>query len=76
MTYSQNLSSVIEALVEQIESVLQKEKQCLVGSDDLRRVWPYIADQDRERIVCDFAKEHGWRILTYNRVVGAILVRE
>ena len=65
----------MQALVQQIESTLEIEKHCFVRPDELKRVWPSVAEQTREEVVRDFAREHGWRVFTYSRVLGAMFVR-
>ena len=66
----------MQVLVQQIQSALETQKHCFVRPDELKRVWPSLADQDREHIVREFAREHGWRIFTYSRALGAMFVRE
>jgi hypothetical protein len=65
----------MEILVQQIKSALATQKECFVRPEELKRVWRSIADEKREHIVRKFATEHGWRIFTYNRVLGAMFVR-
>jgi hypothetical protein len=66
----------MQMLVEEIESMFKSQKHCFVRPDDLRRAWPSMTEQDRERVVGEFAREHGWRIFTYSRVFGAMFVRD
>jgi hypothetical protein len=64
----------MDALVQRITSTLETQKQCFVRPDELKRVWPSLTDDDREDAVREFARENGWRIFSYNRVLGAMFV--
>ena len=66
----------MQLLVQRIESALLNERQCFVRPDELKRVWPNLSDEDRENVVREFARENGWRIFTYSRVLGAMFVRD
>ena len=65
----------MELLAQQIGSILADEKYCFVRPDQLHRVWPDLGEAERENVVRHFADEHGWRIFTYSRVLGAMVVR-
>ena len=65
----------MQMLVQKIESTLKTEEHCFVRPDDLRRVWPSVGEPNREDVVRQFAEEHGWRIFTYSRILGAMFVR-
>jgi hypothetical protein len=65
----------MQMLVQQIEEMIQTQKCCFVRPDELRRVWSSVRDDQREQIVREFAHEHGWRIFSYNAVLGAMFVR-
>lgn len=66
----------MQLLEEEIESALQSQRQYFVRPDELRRVWPAMHDDEREQVVRQFAQEHGWRIFTYSRILGAMFVRD
>jgi len=66
----------MQMLVEHIETTLQARKDCFVRPQELQRVWPEIPDEQREGIVRDFARQHGWRIFTYSRALCSMFVRE
>ena len=66
----------MQTLVQRISSTLQTEKQCFVRPDELKRIWPAVIDEQREEMVREFARENGWRIFTYSRVLGAMFVSE
>ena len=68
------LGDSVQALVQRINSTLQTEKQCFVRPDELKRVWPSLADEHRENVVREFAEANGWRIFTYSRILGAMFV--
>ncbi len=70
------IRKIRRVLVHQIESALQSGKDCFVRPQELQRVWPAVADEERENIVRGFAREHGWRVFTSNRVLGAMFVRD
>lgn len=63
-------------LAQQISSALETQRHCFVRPEELKRVWPSLGEEERESVVRDFAREHGWRIFTYSRVLGAMFVRE
>ena len=63
-------------LAQRIESALETEKQCFIRPDELKRVWPNFSDDQRHEVVVEFAREHGWRIFTYSRILGAMFVRD
>jgi hypothetical protein len=65
----------MQMLVQEIESMFESQKHCFVRPDDLKRAWPAMAEEDRERAINEFAREHGWRVFTYSRVFGAMFVR-
>jgi len=64
----------MQALAERIKSTFETQKHCFVRPDELKRVWPSLSDDDREQVVREFARENGWRIFTYSRVLGAMFV--
>jgi hypothetical protein len=66
----------MQVLVQQIQSALETEKHCFVRPEELKRVWPSLRDDDREQVVREFARENGWRVFTYSRVLGAMFVSE
>jgi len=66
----------MQMLVQEIESMFQSQRHCFVRPDDLKRVWPSMTEQQRERLVSEFARDHGWRIFTYSRVFGAMFIRD
>jgi hypothetical protein len=66
----------MQALAEQIKSAFATQKHCFVRPDELRRVWPSLSEDEREQVVREFARENGWRIFTYSRVLGAMFVAE
>ena len=63
-------------LAQRIELALQTEKQCFIRPDELKQVWPGFSDKQREDTVREFAREHGWQIFTYSRILGAMFVRD
>ena len=69
-------STQMQTLALEIESALQTQKCCFVRPEELKRIWPSVGAEDREHIVREFAREHGWRIFSYNRTLGAMFVRE
>jgi hypothetical protein len=64
----------MQALAEQIRSTFETQRHCFVRPEELKRIWPTLHDEDREQIVREFARENGWRIFTYSRVLGAMFV--
>ena len=66
----------MEQLVQQVESALQTQTYCFVRPDELQRVWPHVDETHREQVVREFAHQHGWRVFSYNRGVGAMIVAE
>jgi hypothetical protein len=65
----------MQVLVLRIKSALETEAHCFVRPEELKRVWPSLNDREREQTVRKFASDNGWRIFTYNRVLGAMFVR-
>jgi hypothetical protein len=66
----------MEILVERIEAAIQTEKHCFVRPEELTRTWPSLGESEREQAVREFARQHGWKIFTYSRVLGAMFVRD
>lgn len=66
----------MELLTQKIESTLQGASHCLVRPEELQRVWPNVPGERREQVVREFAHEHGWRVFSYNRALGAMFVRD
>jgi hypothetical protein len=66
----------MELLTQKIESTLQTQSHCLVGPEELERVWPNLQMDQREDVVRKFAHERGWRVFSYNRALGAMFVRD
>jgi hypothetical protein len=64
----------MQMLVQEIESALENHRHFFLRPDDLRQLWPSASEQEREKNVRDFAREHGWRIFTYSRAIGAMIV--
>lgn len=64
----------MQVLAEQIRSAFATQKHYFVRPDELRRVWPSLSDEEREQRVGEFARENGWRVFTYSRVLGAMFV--
>jgi hypothetical protein len=64
----------VQTLVQRIKETLERERQCFIRPEELKRVWPSIDDEERERRVREFAEENGFRIFTYSRVLGAMFV--
>ena len=63
-------------LAQRIELALQTEKQCFIRPDELKQVWPGLSEEQRENTVREFAREYGWQIFTYSRILGAMFVRD
>lgn len=61
-------------LVQEIESALENHRHFFLRPDDIKHLWPSASEQQREQSVRDFAREHGWRIFTYSRALGAMFV--
>lgn len=70
----QNRATLVQALVQRIRSTLEIEKRCFVRPDELQRVWPSVDDEQREPLVREFARENGFQIYNYSRVLGAMFV--
>ena len=66
----------MQMLVQEIAAALETQTHHFVRPSELKRVWPSVPDERRERIVRDFAREHGLRIFTYSRALGAMFVRD
>jgi hypothetical protein len=66
----------MQTLAREIESALQTQKCCFVRPEELQRVWPSVGAEHREHIVREFARDHGWRIFSYSRMLGAMFVRD
>jgi hypothetical protein len=64
----------MQMLVQEIESALENHRHFFLRPDDLKRLWPSGSEQEREDTVRDFAREHGWRIFSYSRALGAMFV--
>ena len=63
----------MEKLARHIERELQvgKWKPCAVSDSDLQRLWP-LNEKDREGKIAQFAKEYGFRLIFYDKRMGAI----
>jgi hypothetical protein len=66
----------VELLIQKIESTLQAQSHCLVRPEELERVWSNLPMDEREDRVREFAHEHGWRVFSYGRALGAMFVRD
>ena len=66
----------MELLVQHVESALKTQRHCFVRPEELQRVWPHVGEAHREEVVREFAQQHGWRVFSYNRGVGAMIVAE
>lgn len=64
----------MQMLVQEIESALENHRHFFLRPDDIKHLWPSASEQQREQSVRDFAREHGWRIFTYSRALGAMFV--
>ena len=63
----------MKKLARHIERELQvgKWKPCAVSDSDLQRLWP-LNEKDRDGKIAQFAKEYGFRLIFYDKRMGAI----
>ena len=64
----------MKLLADEIGKSLQSAKHCFIRPAELERVWPQLPADERERIVREFARQHGWHVFTYSRALGAMFV--
>jgi len=69
----------MEILAEQIKRELAietwKSGHCAIYEEELQRVWP-LEEENRQRKIAQFARDHGFRLSFYKHGLCAIFVKE
>jgi hypothetical protein len=62
-------------LLQQIKRELKTSNHCAIYEEELNRVWPDGGNQ-RERLIAQFAENHGLRLRFYSNGLCAIFDKE